>query len=202
MKKTLVLLSAVLIGLAAYAQNGFKVGETVPEITLTNPLTGDDVSTADYEEAKGFIVVFTCNHCPYAQKYEQRIIELAEEFNAQGYPVIAISPNDPAAYPDDAPKQMAARAKEMSYPFPYLFDETQAVAKEFGAAVTPETRVLARTEAGLVLRYRGAIDDHYQDPTNVKRAYTADAVNALIAGEAIETTSAKAVGCSVKWKKS
>lgn len=202
MKKTIVFLAAVLIGLGLYAQAGFKVGETVTDFTLTNPLTGETVSMADYEEAEGFILVFTCNHCPYAQMYEQRIMELAEEFNAKGYPVIAINPNDPTAYPDDSPENMAKQAEEMRYPFPYVFDETQEVAKAYGATRTPETRVIERTEEGLVLRYRGAIDDNYKKPDAVEQTYTADAVNALRNGEAVEPTSAKAVGCSIKWRKS
>jgi peroxiredoxin len=202
MKKILLLTVAVLIGLAAYAQAGFKVGETVEDFDLQNPLTGETMSMSEYEEAEGFILVFTCNHCPYAQMYEQRIIELAEMFNAKGYPVIAINPNDPTAYPDDSPENMVARAKEMKYPFPYLFDETQKVAKAYGATRTPETRVIERTDEGLVLRYRGAIDDNYQEADAVEQAYTAQAVEALLADESVETTSAKAIGCSIKWKKS
>lgn len=202
MKKILLLTAAVFVGLYAYAQAGFKVGEKVSDFDLTNPLIGETVSMADYEEAEGFILVFTCNHCPYAQMYEQRIMELAETFNAKGYPVIAINPNDPTSYPDDSPENMVARAKEMKYPFPYLFDETQEIAKAYGATRTPETRVIERTEDGLVLRYRGAIDDNYKEADAVEEAYTAQAVEALLNGNAVKTTSAKAVGCSIKWKKS
>ncbi len=202
MKKILLLTAAVFLGLFAYAQAGFKVGEKVSDFDLSNPLTGETISMADYEEAAGFILVFTCNHCPYAQMYEQRIIELAEAFNAKGYPVIAINPNDPSSYPDDSPENMVARAKEMRYPFPYLFDETQKVAKAYGATRTPETRVIERTENGLLLRYRGAIDDNYKEADAVEQAYTAEAVEALLSGKAVENTSAKAVGCSIKWKKS
>jgi peroxiredoxin len=206
-KRLLTLLtSAALLSLGACAQggatDGYQVGEQVSDFELRN-VDGDLVSMADYPEAKGFIVVFTCNHCPYAKKYEQRIIELAEEFNPQGYPVIAIQPNDPEAYPADNMANMKARAEEKSYPFPYVMDETQGVARVYGATRTPETRVIERLSSGdLLLRYRGAIDDNYQDASAVEQRYTAEAVEALLSGDEVATPAAKAIGCSIKWKDS
>lgn len=204
MKQTILFMVAVMIGFMTYAQSsmGFKVGEKVEDFSLENPLTGKTVSMSDYEDAKGFIVVFTCNHCPYAVKYEQRIIDLARAYNPMGYPVIAINPNDPEAYPDDSPANMVVRAKEKEYPFPYLFDETQDVAKAYGATRTPEVRVIERTKEGLILRYIGAIDDNYQDAEQVENPYVAAAVKALLGGGDVPVESAKAVGCSIKWRKS
>lgn len=197
-----LLVLALLLSANTLAQAGFKVGEEVADFELRN-IDGDMISMSDYPEAKGFIVVFTCNHCPYAKMYEQRIMELAETFNPQGYQVIAIQPNDPEAYPEDNMESMRARATEMGYDFPYVIDETQQTTKAYGASRTPETRVIERTDDGsLVLRYRGAIDDNYREADAVEQAYTAEAVDALLAGQAIETTSAKAVGCSIKWKDS
>ncbi len=192
----------LILGGFAYGQIGFKVGEKVTDFSLEN-IDGKMVSMADYEEAKGFIVVFTCNHCPYAKMYEQRIMDLATTYNAKGYQVIAVQPNDPQAYPEDNMSNMRARSSEMEYQFPYVMDKTQEVARAYGATRTPETRVIERMPNGdLVLRYIGAIDDNYKNAEGVEQAYTADAVDALLAGKEVSTTSAKAVGCSIKWKKS
>ncbi len=197
-----ILVTLLGFGNASLAQTGFQVGEEVSDFELQN-VDGEMVSMADYPEAQGFIVVFTCNHCPYAKMYEQRIMELAEEFNPRGYQVIAIQPNDPEAYPEDNLENMRLRAEEKAYTFPYVMDETQETTKVYGATRTPETRVIERMEDGsLILRYRGAVDDNYRDASAVKVPYTADAVNALLAGNAVETTSAKAVGCSIKWRDS
>src|SRR5215510_8080340 len=146
--KSAALLLTGLVIFSSFAPPAYKVGDNVKDFKLKN-VDGKMVSLADYQSAKGFIVVFTCNHCPYAKAYEQRIMDLDKNFRSQGYPVIAISSNDPSTIPDDSYGNMVKRAKEKNYSFPYLFDETQQVAHDFGAMRTPHVFVLSKTGSGL-----------------------------------------------------
>ncbi|HXC06238.1 MAG TPA: thioredoxin family protein, partial [Bacteroidia bacterium] len=155
---------------------------------------------ADFKEAKGFIVVFTCNHCPFAKAYEERIIALNAKYAAQGYPLIAINPNDPAQVEEDSYTNMQTRAKTKSYHFPYLMDETQNIARAYGAAHTPQVYVLQKSGTDYILKYTGAIDDNSNDASAVKEKYVEDAVNALLAGKPVTNTTTKAIGCGIKWK--
>lgn len=183
---------------------GYKIGETVNGFTLPNPVSNQELVFNASQEAfqKGAIVVFTCNHCPYAKAYEQRIIDLHNEFAPKGYPVIAINPNDYTieGYEEDSPENMVKRANEKGYPFPYLLDEHQEVYKEFGATKTPHVYVLENADAELVVRYIGAIDEDHENPGQVKNTYVADAVNALLNGQEVPVKTTKAVGCSIKDK--
>jgi peroxiredoxin len=185
-------------------KTGYAVGDAAKDFSLKN-VDGTMVSLAKYADAKGVIVVFTCNHCPYAKAYESRIIGLHKEFAAKGYPVVAINPNDPAAYPEDSFENMAKRAKEKSYPFAYIFDEKQDVAKAFGATRTPHVFVLKKNADKNVntytVAYIGAIDDNSEDSKAVKEKYVETAIGALIAGKTPAATTTKAVGCGIKWKK-
>ncbi len=150
--------------------------------------------------AKGFIVVFTCNHCPFAKAYEERIIGLNTKYASLGYPVIAINPNDPKQVDEDSYSNMQARAKTKNYAFPYLMDETQDVAHAYGAAHTPQVFVLQKSGNDFIVKYTGAIDDNSDDANAVKSKYVEDAVNALLAGKPVTTPSTKAIGCGIKWK--
>jgi thiol-disulfide isomerase/thioredoxin len=156
---------------------------------------------ADYKKAKGYIVVFTCNHCPFSQAYEQRIIDLHKKYADKGFPVIAINPNDKDRSPDDSYENMVSRAKDKKYPFVYLYDETQVIAKTYGATRTPHVYVLRKTAKGNVVSYIGAIDDNSEDASAAKEKYVEDAVKALLGGKTIAKTSTKAIGCTIKWKK-
>jgi len=176
------------------------VGDIARDFQLKN-VDGKMVSLTDYPKAKGFIVVFTCNHCPFSQAYEQRIIDLHKKFEKKGYPVIAINPNDKDRSPDDSYEHMVTRAKEKKYPFVYLYDETQVIAKTYGATRTPHVYLLNKTDRGHVVSYIGAIDDNSEDASAVKEKYVEDAVNALLSGKTITKTSTKAIGCTIKWKK-
>jgi peroxiredoxin len=201
--KTAIRSSALLfcgfILLTSFAPPPYQVGDSVKDFKLKN-VNGKMVSLADYEKAKGYIVIFTCNHCPYAKAYEQRIMDLDKKYSAKGFPVIAISPNDPGKVPDDSFDNMAKRAKEKGYSFPYLFDETQQVAKQFGATRTPHVFVLNKTAKGMEVAYIGAIDDNTEDAGAVKNHYVDDAVNALMRGEKPAVSETKAIGCTIKWK--
>lgn len=180
---------------------GAKVGDAAPDFVLKN--TQDKrVGLASYAEAKGVILVFTCNTCPYALKYEDRIIALNEKFSKLGYPVIAINSNDPNIIPEDSPEQMQKRVADKKYTFPYLIDETQSVAKAYGARKTPHAYVLQRTPRGFSVEYIGAIDDDPDQDNASKTKYVERAVEALLGSAKPATTFTKAIGCTIKWKKS
>jgi peroxiredoxin len=197
-RSALLLLTGIAV-FSSFTPPGYKVGDHADDFKLKN-IDGRMVSLADYTDAKGFIVIFTCNHCPYAKAYEQRIMDLDKKFGSQGFPVIAISPNDPASVPDDSYDNMVKRAKEKNYSFPYLFDETQQVARKFGAMRTPHVFVLTRASKGYDVKYIGAIDDNTEDASQVQHHYVEDAVNALLQGKQVPVTETKAIGCTIKWK--
>ena len=202
MKKLMVLMLIAVSGMAfKLAGEGYKVGDTATDFKLKN-VNGKTVSLANYKAAKGYIVVFTCNHCPYAKAYESRIMDLDKKYAAKGYPVIAISPNDPVAEPADSFEKMQELASKKGYTFPYLIDETQDITRAYGAKATPHVYVLQKTAAGNVVKYIGAIDDDTENTKADKIKYVEGAVNALLNGKQPEVTATKAIGCSIKWKKS
>ncbi|MFN1218241.1 thioredoxin family protein [Chryseobacterium kwangjuense] len=179
---------------------GYEVGDEAADFKLKN-IDGKMVSLSDYKSAKGFIVVFTCNHCPYAKKYEDRIVELDKKFKNQGYPVIAVNPNDPNVQPEDGYKQMIERAKQKGFTFPYLVDEGQKIYPLYGATKTPHVFVLQKENGKNIVKYIGAIDNNYENPNDVSEYYVQDAVNALIKGEPVKMTKTVAIGCTIKVKK-
>jgi peroxiredoxin len=184
----------------AEAQTGYKVGDIATDFSLKN-VNDKMVSLADYSNAKGFFIVFTCNHCPYAKMYEQRIMDLDNKYAAQGYPVIAINPNDPKAYTEDSFENMIKRSSEKKYTFPYLIDETQNVAKTYGAKATPHVYLLQKTNNGLKIAYIGAIDNDTEDVNpGGKTRYAENAVTAIMNNKEPQITQTKAIGCSIKWK--
>ncbi len=203
----ILLILALIAGIAGPlpAQNplspdGVKVGDQAPDFVLRN-VDGKIVGPRSFSDAKGLILVFTCNHCPYSVKYEDRIIALHNEFAAKGFPVLAVNPNDSVTVPEDAYSKMQERAAEKKFPFPYVVDETQAVAKKYGARRTPHVFVLLRTRTGWTVEYIGAIDDNPDDATKVDATFVADAVNALLNGTKPSVATTKAIGCTIKWKK-
>ncbi|GAB3222784.1 thioredoxin family protein [Hymenobacter seoulensis] len=179
---------------------GYQVGDKAADFKLKN-VDGKLVSLADNKTAKGYIVVFTCNTCPYAKAYESRIMALHQKYAGKGYPVVAINPNDPAVAPGDSFAEMQKRAKDKKYAFPYLQDEAQQVAKTFGATRTPHLYVLTRQGSDFVVSYIGAIDDNSEDATLVKTKYLENAMTDIIAGKPASVSSTKAIGCTIKWKK-
>ena len=199
MKRITLIAAIALILFSAYTSGGYKTGDKASDFKLKNV---DDkmISLTDYKNAKGIIVVFTCNHCPFAQKYESRIMDLDKNYKSKGFPVVAISPNDPGIVPDDSFDNMKKRAKEKGYTFPYLIDETQNVAKEYGATKTPHVYILEKQNEAYVVRYIGAIDDNCDDASAVKEKYAENAINNILAGKAVTPETTKAIGCSIKWK--
>jgi peroxiredoxin len=179
------------------APKGYAIGDEASDFRLLN-IDDQMVSLADYPDAKGFIVTFTCNHCPYAVAYEQRIMNLDAKYASLGYPVIAISPNDPALVPEDGMDEMKKLASSKGYTFPYLLDEKQDVYPLFGATKTPHIFILHRENGKNIVKYIAAIDNKYANPDDVTERYVEDAVDALIAGTEIKLTTTKAIGCSIK----
>jgi len=176
---------------------GYQIGDIATDFKLKN-VDGTWVSLSDYPDAKGFMVIFTCNHCPYSKAYEDRIIALDQQFKKKGFPVIAINPNNPEAYPEDSFAKMKVRSKEKGFTFPYLFDSKQDIYPQYGATKTPHVFLLQKEAAGNRVQYIGAIDDNYQDVNAVKNHFLKDAVNALLQGKDIQTKTTVAIGCSIK----
>nr|WP_070097877.1 thioredoxin family protein [Nonlabens marinus] len=176
---------------------GYRIGDVATDFELQN-IDGSMVSLSNYPDAKGFIVIFTCNHCPYSKAYEDRIITIDKEFKKKGYPVIAINPNNPEKYPDDSFAKMKIRSKEKGFTFPYLFDANQDIYPQYGATKTPHVFLLNKENGKNIVKYIGAIDDNYQDPKAVKNHFLRDAVNSLIAGQEIQNKTTVAIGCSIK----
>lgn len=176
--------------------DGYKVGDQAADFKLKN-VDGTMVSLSDYKDVKGYIVVFTCNTCPYAVMYEQRLIDLHNKYASLGYPVVAINPNDPDVKPGDDFAAMQANAKEKNFPFKYLFDDGQKVYPQFGAQRTPHVYLL---DANRFVRYIGAIDNNAQDPKSVTETYLEDAIAALNAGKNPDPAETKAIGCTIKVK--
>lgn len=193
----IVALLALVIMSFSSLPAGYKVGDKATDFKLKS-VDGKMYSMADYKDAKGFIVVFTCNHCPFAVKYEDRIVALAKKYKSLGYELIAINPNDPAAQPEDSFDLMKVRAKEKGFTFPYLFDEGQKVYPQYGATKTPHVFLLDKS---LTVKYIGAIDDNVDDAAAVKERYLENAIAALEKNQEANPSMTKAIGCSIKVKK-
>ena len=196
------LFTSLLLSLYLYSlpidKVGYTVGDKAIDFNLKN-VDGKIISMAANTSNKGYIVIFTCNTCPYSVAYEDRIIALHNKFASLGYPVIAINPNDPVVKPGDSFKKMQQRAKEKSFPFPYVFDSTQEVSLAYGPTNTPHVYVVENVKEDYIVRYIGAIDNNTRDANLATKWYVEDAVNSLLTGESIETTSTKAIGCTIKW---
>ncbi len=176
---------------------GYQIGSEVTDINLLN-VDNKRISFSDFSDAKGFIVIFTCNTCPYAVASEDRINALDAEFKTKGYPVIAINPNNPEVQPDDTFVLMQQKAKEKGFTFPYLFDESHKVYAQFGAAKTPHVYLIQKEGDKNIVKYIGAIDDNVRKASSVKERFLANAINELLAGKEISLKETKAIGCSVK----
>lgn len=178
---------------------GYEVGDDARDFKLKN-VDGKMVSMADYKEAKGIIVVFTCNTCPYSKMYEKRIIDMHNDYESQGYPVIAINSNDKSRSPGDSFDKMQVLAKKKKYPFPYLYDESQEIARAYGATNTPHVYVLQKQKDKYTVAYIGAIDNNSRSASSVTKKYVGETVDALLRGGSVITTRTKAIGCTIKWK--
>lgn len=174
---------------------GLEIGAACPAFSL--PGTDDRLHTLEGQTGKLFVVIVSCNHCPYVVAYEPRMVEIARSYGERGVAFMAVNANDATRYPDDGMLPMKVRAKERGFPFAYVRDDSQAFVRSLGARFTPEVFVFdeART-----LRYHGRIDDNHRDAARVASHDLTDALDALLAGNAPRTAETTAFGCSVKWK--
>lgn len=192
----------VMTTASAPVRSGYKVGDMAMDFKLKN-YDGRMVSMADYKDAKGYIVIFNCNTCPYSKAYDSRIIALNKKYASKGFPVLTINPNDPDLSPGDSFDEMKSQAKRNKYDFPYLVDETQDVARTYGATNTPHVYVLDKISDGkLKVVYIGAIDDNSRDEEAVTKKYVEDAIEAVMQSKSVPVTQTKAIGCTIKWRNS
>ena len=183
--------------MVAYSK-GMAVGTAAPPFSL--PATdGNTYSLGSFQEAPVLVVVFTCNHCPYAKAVEDRLVALQRDYAPRGVRLVAINPNDDVAYPDDSFAAMKTRARDQQFNFPYLRDESQAVARAYDAACTPDIFVFDRA---LKLVYNGRLDDSWQDVQKVRRQDLRAAIDATLADRTLDFEAVPSMGCSIKWKAS
>ncbi len=191
-----ILAAAFVLGLvcsSAYAA-GVRIGDQAPDWSGVVGVDDHHHSLADYGKAKILVLVFTCNHCPVAVAYQDRLIQLQQDYQAKGVQVVAVNVNN---IPADRLEPMKVRAKEKKFNFPYLYDSSQRMGRDYGAVKTPHVFVLDRNRK---VAYIGAIDDSMR-PRNVKTRYLRDALDALLAGEKPPKTETTAVGCGIKYEK-
>jgi peroxiredoxin len=200
--KTLTLsLIGCLILLLAGRSPEYAVGDTVKDFSLKN-VDGKTVSLSDFKSSKGVIVVFDCNTCPFSKGYNDRIIALSKKYKSQGFPLVAINANDPGISPGDSFDEMVSYAKNKGYDFPYLVDETQNVAKDFGATNTPHVFLLKRDGSVFKVAYVGAIDNNARDEKSVSKRYVESAIEAIVNNKPITEEKTKAIGCGIKYRNS
>lgn len=198
-----LLTGAFIASLTVQAQTpvakGYAIGDAVAEFQVRN-VDNQFVKLTDYKAQKGVVVVFMANHCPFSKAYEDRLMAIHNRFSMQGYPVLAVQTSDVTIYPEDAYEVVQSRSRERGFPFPYTIDETQSVARAFGATRTPQVFVLTRTGSKFVVQYVGAIDDNPQDAAGVQKHYLDEVLLSLTTGRVLQTTTTRPIGCAVKWK--
>ena len=176
---------------------GYKVGDVVTNFSLKD-IDGELRSLNAYQQAKGIILIFTSQHCPFAKAYEDRILALSNKFTPLGFPVIAVNSSDPAIHQDDSIEKIKDRVKSKGFQFPYLIDDNQILAKAFGASRTPQAYILMRNGSKFTVQYLGMIDDNPQDGASVSKLYVEDAVSNLLARKPVVITHTKPIGCVIK----
>lgn len=173
-----------------------ELGSPAPDFKLPG-VDGKTYGLADFKDAKALCVIFSCNHCPYVQAYEGRMIQLQKDFGPKGGQLVAVNSNDSEGYPEDSFENMKERSRAQGFNFPYLRDESQDTARAYGAQRTPHIFLLG---ADRKLAYIGRIDDNYKDPAAVKSRELADAFEDILAGRPVRVAETFAVGCTIKWK--
>lgn len=176
--------------------NKLKIGMRAPGFSLP-AVDGKFYCLSSFADKKILIVIFSCNHCPYVQAYQQRIIDLQNEFAKDGVQIVAINSNDDTKYPEDSFEEMKKRAEEKKFNFPYLRDETQEVAKAYGATHTPQIFLFDENRR---LRYEGKIDDNWKEPDKVKSKYLRDAILEVLSGKEVSVPETFSIGCTIKWE--
>lgn len=198
--KNLLVICLIAISVMVKAQTGYQVGDIADDFSLKN-VDNKNISLANYKDAKGYIVVFTCNTCPVSRAYQDRVEALNATYAAKGYPVVAINTNDPIASPGDSFEKMQSVAKSKNMSYVYLEDPNHVYTKKYGAIRTPHVFVLQKTAKGNEVAYIGAIDNDNEGENAQKNTYVQNAVNLLLQGKKPIVSSTKAIGCGIKWKK-
>jgi peroxiredoxin len=201
LKRVLVTSVYLFTVVTSFAQGGYQVGDKAIDFELKT-VNGATVTMTDQPDTKGFLLIFSCNTCPYVVAYEDRMIELHNKYAPKGYPVIAINPNDEKQSPGDSFDKMKVRAKSKNFPFAYAYDETQEITKTYGATNTPQVYLIEKEGNDFIVKYIGAIDNNYRDASAVTQKYVEDAVDAVLTGKPVREERTKAIGCTIKWKKS
>lgn len=184
-------------GLTSMNTEELKIGSNAPAFNNLPGTDGKKYSLSSFADRKIAVVVFSCNHCPYVQAYEDRMMAFQRDYAAKGVQLIAINSNETVHYPEDNFDEMIKRAKSKNFNFPYLRDDDQAVANAYGATHTPEFLVFDEQRK---LRYRGKFDDNYQNPSAIKAQYLRNAVDALLTGKEVAEPETYSIGCTIKWK--
>lgn len=188
--------------MALISSHALELGALAPEFSLPGT-DGQIYSLQSFRDSKALVVIFMCNHCPYVVAVQDRINALARRFRERGVALIGINSNDATRYPADSFEAMKVRATEQAYVFPYLFDETQEIARAYDAACTPDPYVYENVGDGrFALRYHGRIDDSWKDPTQVQREELAEALELVLARKPIPQAGIPSMGCSIKWRTS
>jgi thiol-disulfide isomerase/thioredoxin len=188
-----------LLQMALTPSQMIDLGSAAPDFTLPDVVSGKMASLSELKSAKATVIMFICNHCPYVKHINDQLVKLGNDYISQGISFIAISSNDAKAQPDDSPERMKQVAIDLKYPFPYLYDESQAVAKAYEAACTPDFFIY---DGALKLVYRGQLDDSRpanQVPNDGKDIRTA--LDAILRGEKPSPRQRPSIGCNIKWKK-
>lgn len=179
------------------ASETLNIGDKAPDFKNLPGVDGKKYSLDDFKDRKVLVVVFSCNHCPYVQAYEDRMIAIQNDYANKGITLVAINSNEPIHYPEDNFDEMVKRAKKKGLWFPYLRDEDQTVANAYGATHTPEFFLFDQNRQ---LRYHGRLDDNWQAPSDVKKHYLRDALDAVLAGKEVPIPETYSIGCTIKWK--
>ena len=173
-----------------------NIGDRLIDFSLPG-VDGKQYGSSDFRDARVLALFFSCNHCPYVQAWEDRLIAVQADYADRGVRLVAINANDSEKYPEDSFPEMVERHRAKGMNFPYLHDETQKTAAEYGAERTPEFFVF---DSDRILRYHGAPDDNCYEPENVKRQYLRDALDAILAGNRPSPDETPPVGCTIKWR--
>jgi len=184
--------------MAQTASTMLPLGTLAPDFSLPEPATGKTLSLSDFQDAPALLVMVICNHCPFVKHIRQRLIQFARDYQAKGLAIVAINANDVVNHPEDSPAKMAEDAKTFGYPFPYLYDESQATAKAYHAACTPDFFLF---DAERKLVYRGQFDgsrpgNNIPVTGNDLRA----AAQAVLTGQPIAPEQQPSIGCNIKWQ--
>lgn len=183
--------------MALTESNMMDLGTIAPNFSLTDTVSGKTVTLADSKSEVATVVLFICNHCPYVKHINTKLVEIANKYQEKGVKFVAISSNDVETHPQDNPENMKKTAEELKYPFPYLYDETQEVAKAYQAECTPDLFVF---DANLKCVYRGQFDDSRPNKGEATGEDLSNTLDTIIAGKKVSTEQKPSMGCNIKWK--